>query len=258
MKDNSKYFIKINGIIVCLTYHILQAGILRFIPMHWHFLRVVVLILTFGLVSSISGQDSQFSQFYANPLYLNPALTGSHSGTYRLMSSYRSQWASALDNPFTTYTAGGDIRFTLRNESGSYSTGNDIVAVGVQFFSDRISQFDYNTNQLSFFGAYHKLLDAKTNQYLSAGIQLGLAQRGINYEDLTFQDQFDGVDQYNLPTAESLPANVLAYSDVAIGLHYSVKPSTDKGFFLGMAYHHLNQPNISFFDRDLSTTSTLR
>ena len=214
---------------------------------------VVIFFLTLLLNTTIA-QDSQFSQFYANPLYLNPALTGSHSGTFRLMTSYRSQWASAIENPFTTYSAGGDIRFTLRNKSGSYSTGNDIAAVGLQFFSDRVSQFDYNLNQLSFFGAFHKLLSAESKQYLSAGFQLGLAQRGINYEDLAFQDQFNGVNQYDLPTAESLPANSIAYSDVAFGLHYSATPKPDQSIFLGFSYHHFNRPNISFFDRDLITT----
>jgi len=196
-------------------------------------------------------QDVQFSQFYANPLYLNPALTGSHSGTYRLMSSYRNQWSGALENPFVSYTAGGDIKFTLRNKRGSYSGGNDLAAAGIQFFSDRVGQFDYNTNQISFFGAFHKLLGAKTNQYLSAGLQLGLGQRGINYEDLTFQDQFNGVDLFNGGTAETLPANALGYSDVSIGLHYSVKPKQDKGIYMGVAYHHFNKPNVSFFNNDV-------
>lgn len=225
--------------------------------MHRHFVFIRFLccvIFISGAITVLRSQDSQFSQFYANPLYLNPALTGAHSGTFRLMSSYRNQWASAIDNPFTTYSAAGDIRFTLRNKSGSYRTGNDILAFGLQFFSDRVSQFDFNLNQISFFGAFHKLLDAESNQYLSAGLQLGLAQRGINYEDLTFQDQFDGVNQYNLPTTESLPANVIAHSDVAIGLHYSSQPRPDQSFFLGFSYHHFNQPNISLFDLDLNTT----
>ncbi len=217
--------------------------------------RLIVCIFSVVFFTCDSnGQDAQFSQFYANPLYLNPALTGSHSGTFRVMTSYRSQWAAALDNPFTTYTAGGDIRFTLRNDRGSYTTGNDVAAVGIQFFSDRVSQFDYDVNHLALFGAFHKLLDDDSNQYLSAGFQLGLGQRGVNYEDLTFQDQFDGVDQYNFPTQESLPANSIAYPDLALGIHYSIQPKPERGFYLGVAYHHWNQPNISFFDRDLTIT----
>ena len=207
-------------------------------------------LFALGVLAQTTAQDAQFSQFYANPIYLNPALTGSHSGTYRVMMSYRSQWAGALENPFVTYSAGGDVKFRLRNSSGSYTTGNDIVAVGVQFFSDRVNQFDYDINHLAFTGAYHKMLNPKVNQYLSAGIQFAIGQRGINYEDLTFQDQFNGVDQFNFPTQEGLPANSIAYSDMAIGLHYSVQPKPDQGFYLGLSYFHWNKPNISLFSRD--------
>lgn len=207
--------------------------------------------LLFAFANMGSAQDAQFSQFYANPLYLNPALTGSHSGSFRIMSSYRSQWNGVLDNPFKTYTAGGDLKFKLRNKSGSFNTGNDLVAVGFQFFSDRVNLYEYNTNNLSFFGAFHKLIGK--GSFLSAGVQLGLGQRGVNYEDLTFQDQFDGVDQFDLQTSETLPSNALAYGDMAFGLHLSNQPSIDKGYYFGIAFHHFNKPNISFFNRDSRT-----
>lgn len=201
-------------------------------------------------MNMLQGQDAQFSQFYGNPIYLNPALTGSHSGTYRLMTSYRTQWNGAIEQPFTTFSAGGDVKFTIRNKKGSYSGGNDRAAVGMQFFSDRVGLYDYNTNHLSAFGAYHKLLGSHT--YLSAGFQMSLGQRGINYEDLSFQDQYNGVDQFNQPTAEDLPANSVGYGDLAMGLHIASQPTSDRGYYIGVAFHHFNKPNISFFDRDLS------
>ena len=214
-----------------------------------YFLAVIV---TIGVVGQIQSQDSQFSQFYANPLYLNPALTGSHSGTFRLMSNYRSQWGSAIENPFTTLSAGGDLKFQINN-GGNFSDGHDIAAVGIQFFSDRVASFDYNITQISLFGAYHKLLSNNSKSYLSAGFQLGLGQRSINYEDVTFGDQFNGVNQYTFPTMEILPANSLAYPDVSFGLHYSITPKKNKGVYLGVAYQHFNEPNTSFFDNDLRT-----
>lgn len=203
------------------------------------------------VTSALLCQDVQFSQFYANPLYLNPALTGSHSGTYRIMSNYRNQWSGVAERPFTSFTAGGDLKFTLRNERGSYSGGNDRIAVGVQFLSDRVGIFDFNTNQVSFFGAFHKFLGGESKSYLSGGVQVGLGQRGINYEDLTFQDQFDGVDRFDGPTAEPRPANALGYGDMSIGLNFSTNPTKDKGFHIGLGYQHFNNPNTSFFNRDL-------
>ncbi len=216
------------------------------------------LYLIIGIVvmatSMARTQDSQFSQFYANPLYLNPALTGSHSGSYRIMANYRDQWAGSIDRPFSTIAVGGDIKYNLKN-AGSYSTGNDIVAIGLQFVSDRVGLFDYNTTQLSLFGAYHKMLESSTNQYLSAGFQFGITQRGINYNNLTFQDQFNGVDQFNQNTQEILPANSQVAPDVSIGIHYSITPSKNNAYYIGLAYQHWNQPNVSFFDRDLTVTN---
>ena len=213
------------------------------------------LILILGIVLSTSAlsQDSQFSQFYANPLYLNPALTGSHSGTYRVSSNYRSQWNGALNTPFSTVAIGGDLKYDLKSP-GSFSSGNDLVAIGIQFFSDRVGILNYNTTQLSLFGAYHKLLDKATNQYLSAGVQLGLAQRGISITNLDFQDEFNGFDQFSFPTQEILPANSQVAPDVSIGLHYSITPKKNNSYYVGVAYQHWNQPNISFFDRDMRTT----
>ena len=215
--------------------------------------RILFAILGLILSCSAISQDSQFSQFYANPQYLNPALTGSHSGTYRVNVNYRDQWDGALNTPFSTTSVGGDVKYDIRSP-GSFRTGNDLVALGIQFFSDRVGLLNYNTTQLSLFGAYHKLLDKETIQYLSVGLQLGIAQRGISITNLTFQDEFNGVDQFNFPTQEILPANSQVAPDVSVGLHYSITPKKNNSYYFGVAYQHLNQPNISFFDRDLITT----
>jgi len=154
-----------------------------------------VWLILMALGNQLSAQDVQFSQFYANPVYLNPALTGSHSGTYRVMANYRDQWRGTIEQPFTTISASGDLKFELPN-GGSYQKGTDRVAVGVQFYSDRVGVVEYNTNHLSLTGAYHKKVgDA---QYLSGGLQFGIGQRGINYANLNLGDEFDGATGYNL------------------------------------------------------------
>src|SRR6186713_1207143 len=54
-------------------------------------------------VLTVTAQDPQFSQFYAAPLYLNPALAGS-TGQARAGINYRNQWP-AIDANFTTMSA---------------------------------------------------------------------------------------------------------------------------------------------------------
>ena len=55
-----------------------------------------------GAVSLLSAQDTHFSQFYASPLNLNPALTGVNDGTYRIAGIYRNQDRS-FTTPYVTY-----------------------------------------------------------------------------------------------------------------------------------------------------------
>ncbi|MBD3638978.1 MAG: type IX secretion system membrane protein PorP/SprF, partial [Crocinitomicaceae bacterium] len=50
----------------------------------------LALILTFLLGGSAFGQDPEFTQFYANPIYLNPAMAGTH-GCPRVCINHRNQ-----------------------------------------------------------------------------------------------------------------------------------------------------------------------
>lgn len=58
------------------------------------------------LCLEIKAQDIQFSQFYAAPLYLNPAMTGASEMT-RIGVNYRNQWPG-LDQTFNAYSAYAD------------------------------------------------------------------------------------------------------------------------------------------------------
>ncbi len=194
---------------------------------------------------SSQAQDPHFSQFYASPLTLNPAIAGTYNGTFRISSIYRDQWRSALDNPLRTFSVSGDVKFDL-----NYGKKNmpDLVAVGITFFGDRASTFDFNTNQILLTAAYHKALDKKTKQYLGIGIQGGIFQKSINYENLTFQDQFNAVNGYTLPGSENLPPNNSAFGDFSLGMYYSITPSKNFSFHAGAGYFHMNNPNISFYN----------
>lgn len=213
----------------------------------------VIFFILVGI--SLGAQDGQFSQFYANPIYLNPALTGSHTGTYRIMLGYRDQWRGAIDKPFQAQELSGDLKFNLSNR-GSFGKGNDIVAFGMMLYNEQYNEILYHNTQLSLSAAYHKVLDKKTNQFISAGFSFGLAQRGVSYNNVFFEDQFNGVTQFNLPTSEPLPANSLVNSDLSLGLHYTVSPSALLSYSMGASLSHIIRQNISFFDRDIITTQS--
>ena len=54
-----------------------------------------------------TAQDPNFSQFFASPLTLNPALTGKFDGVYRVAGNYRDQWPT-INNAFVTKTVSFD------------------------------------------------------------------------------------------------------------------------------------------------------
>jgi len=53
--------------------------------------KVIILLLSLLLTPTLKSQDFHFSQFFAGPLNLNPALTGSSELT-RVGINYRKQW----------------------------------------------------------------------------------------------------------------------------------------------------------------------
>jgi len=200
-----------------------------------------ILILLF--LSSLYGQDKHFSQFYALPLNLNPALTGAMGGKYRASIIYRNQWQTATPHPFKTIGGSFDVKFPIGIKS-------DEIGAGMLFYSDKAGISSFSTNYISISSAYRKALSLNNNQYLSAGFQIGIAQRAFSYENITFHDQFDGESEYNLETFEPLPANGFAFADMAAGIFYSMQPGDRTSFQLGLSGFHVNLPNVSF-DRDL-------
>ena len=58
--------------------------------------------------------DPHFSQFYAAPMLLNPAMTGAFSCNYRFTAIFRGQWGSVLRDEavpmFRTPSASVDFR----------------------------------------------------------------------------------------------------------------------------------------------------
>ena len=211
----------------------------------------VVIILVTG---TLAAQDLQFTQFYTTPMVVNPALIGTFNGTYRVGLTYRDQWRSGLQKPYTSYVAGGDVKFPLGQKR---EVNPNIAALGIQFFRDKIDILDFNTNQVSVTGAYHQSLNKKKSEYLGIGIQGSISQKAVNYEDLVFPDQFNAIDGYTLPTGEVLPPNNFGYLDLSIGVNYAISPQKSTRLNVGFSLAHIANQNISFFEKDILINPTI-
>ena len=210
-------------------------------------MKKLLLITLFLLAICQTGisQDKHFTQFYAAPLSLNPALTGAMEGSYRVGAIYRDQWRKVLDHPIRTFSFFADLRFDAKRKKKST---DDAIGLGIAFFNDKVSVIDFSTTQISVSLAYHKSIGSNNNQYLTAGIQGGLTQRNVSYASLQFHDEFDGNTGYSMPTSEVFPGNNFAYPDYNAGINYSSDIGKDGRFFAGAAIHHFLQPKISFYD----------
>src|SRR3712207_3878608 len=82
-----------------------------------------ILVSTLGNITIINAQDIQFSQFYSNVLYLNPALCG-NAHALRGIGHQRVQWPS-LDAKYLTSSLSIDNYFSKTNS-----------AIGIMFLKD--------------------------------------------------------------------------------------------------------------------------
>jgi type IX secretion system PorP/SprF family membrane protein len=215
-------------------------------------ISLLCLVFTIGSLTLLNAQDQHFTQFFASPLTLNPALTGAFDGKYRVAFIYRDQ------EPFTTFSSAIDLRFGLSRKGKNYK---DAFGVGVVFYNDKVAEVGYSNNNINITGAFHKSLSKRNDRFLSAGLQLGIAQRNFNYESFTFEDQFAGASGYSNPSSEILPANNYAYSDFGVGINYTYTPARKTAIFAGASIHHVLEPELSFYDDpddpELSNSNTL-
>lgn len=174
-------------------------------------------------------QDISFSQFYANPLYLNPAFSGS-VGVPRIALQYRNQW-SGFDNAFATYSAAFDMPVEkLQGGIGGYIL-NDSQADGI-----------LKTLQVNF--SYAVFIRLSENYRLHGALQAGYNQNSLNTSRLVFADNLDSNYGNHGTSTEvaTLTDPNFGYADFSLGvLMYS------KSLFYGIAASHLTEPNQSFY-----------
>lgn len=206
------------------------------------FLTLVVVTI---LCQCSYSQDLHFSQWFNSPLTTNPANTGFiPESDYRVGGNYRNQWSSIMSVPYKTMSIWGDAQVLReRIESGWLGLGGAIL---------RDVAGSGNLTSTKVYGsiAYHQMLGQA--HLLSAGFNVGWANKRISTEALKFPDQFDGkfFDQ-NLPTSVVIDNPNINYFDVQAGLNYAFFPTEELYINGGISIHHLNRPRESFF----STTS---
>ena len=204
-------------------------------------MRKLILILL-GCISlfEVAAQDPQYTQFYANPLYLNPAFAGA-TGQGRASVNYRNQWPQ-LDASYVTYSASYD-QFVPK-----YSSGFGIFINNDRVTSKTISNIPALTST-TINGYYSYVAPLNKKLTLQMGLSVGVMMRDLGLNNLLFTDEV----QIN-PVTGAIDSRPGTSQDFDNLVNNTTKTSFDAGtglllyskdFWVGASINHINQPNIA-------------
>jgi len=188
----------------------------------------IIAVFSLFLTNEIKAQDPEFTQFYANPLYLNPAFAGT-AHCPRVALNHRNQWAG--------------ISGTFVTTSASYDQHVDGLAggVGLLVWNDYAGESTLNTINVS--GMYSYQIPVNRKFSIKAGLQATWAQKKVDWSKLTFGDQIDPRRGFIYKTNEIQRDEPASYVDFSAGvLGFSEK------YFVGFAVHHLTEPDESVIE----------
>lgn len=202
------------------------------------------------LCGSLHAQDPRFSQYFASPWNLNPAMTGVFEGRWRVTANYRDQWSSFLSPvPFRTYSAAADFRLGVGRD--------DYFALGLGLMHDEAGTARFVQNKGHLGGSFIKQLSGgprRADHFLAAGAQLGFGQNNIDWGRLWFSRQFDpNTETPDLNAGNGEPnanASTNVYMDFNAGLLWYMLFDKNGFWYAGAALHHINQPVISLVEDD--------
>jgi type IX secretion system PorP/SprF family membrane protein len=189
------------------------------------FLQLYTFFFTILNIAS-HGQDFQFTQFYAAPIYLNPGFAGSTKQT-RVNNNNRIQWTGlTYAKSYNTYSVSAD-HYLKKYKSG----------IGMIANYNSAGSGDLRSVELGVVYAYH--IDISEKWKIRPGLQASLVSRSIDFNKLLFGDQIykDGIAPLSQDRLSSPTKNFFDFSSGFV--------LYNKNLWLGFAGHHLNSPNQS-------------
>jgi len=187
---------------------------------------LLIVCVTIAYNSSVKAQDPHFSQFFANPIYTNPAFAGS-AVCPRVGISYRDQWPSL--GAFKTFSAAYDQYFD------AISGG-----IGVYIMSDKQSDF-YRVNSAELI--YSLRLRLNRDITLNLAVQADITNHSLDWNQLIFPDMIDTRygHIYSTTLAQKPDETSKTYFDVGAGAVVF-----SENWYAGIAAVNLLRPDEGF------------
>ena len=191
---------------------------------------MMALLLVFLAAGRATAQvDPHFSQYYAYPLWLNPALTGVINGDVRVNGNFKNQWQS-IGDAYKTGAVSVDYR---ANEKASF---------GLNIINQAAGSAGYN-----YFAAYGSFgysiaVSYDGNKKINFGLQAGVINRSFDINSAQFGSQYDPNMGYNpnMPSYENFAGSSATVFDSGAGIfYYDGDPSSTANLFAGVSVAHL-------------------
>ena len=190
-------------------------------------MREIITLFFLFVVKIIFSQDIHFSQYSVDRLYFNPSNVGDiQENTNRFSMQRKSQWNS-VSVPFSSFS-------TSFERKNIYKDFN----LGISFVNDKSGSSKLTLNQLNIaLSTNFNIL--KVNSF-SIGLLAGFGQKSIDYSDLIFEENEDFI------------TNNFLFPDFGVGINYQTNPHQILSYNFGVSSYHINSPNNSFNEDDLS------
>jgi len=191
------------------------------------------LIVGFCIGKVYAQVDPHFSQYYAYPLWLNPALTGVMDGDMRVTANAKDQWAG-IGNGYRTMAFSGDMRTSEK------------LSVGLNVLDQTAGSAGYNYFAAYGSIAYQVAISSSGYQKLNFGMQAGIINRSYNSSKLQLDDEYTPGVGYD-PSVQSsdsfLGTNSNVFDASAGVFYYNGDPSSTINVFAGASASHLAPAN---------------
>lgn len=208
--------------------------------LHQHQLTHVRIILLFSLLLTtglLQAQDVHWSQFYDNPILLNPSNAGNFKGTSRVHLNYRDQWRS-VTKAFSSFSLTYDSKFRNKKE----------WAYAITILNDKAGDGKFKTIEINVAPSYEKILNRDTTDKIRFGLNLGFNSRNYVMSNFEFDEQYNGTNfDPNLPVTEDYTTLKKSNLTLGLGSTYTHRLDRKKSIEVGLALFNINQPNQGFY-----------
>ena len=187
-------------------------------------------------------QDPFFSQYWASPMSLNPALVGSDlQGFNRVSFITRSQWWGGGSQPYITNMLGYE-----RKLSSGIINENNQLSLGLMMLNERSNGGILSNNY--FAAALSDQIRLSEHGVLKAAISGTYSNRMLNLAGANFQTQFGSFGFMSTASSyDPISATNSSYVELNTGLSFEHR-TNDFDYEIGGAIFHASKPKEGVFN----------